>query len=127
MVAGQSFDLSERFIALFRERKYGEALAVALSQQKGGEPPDPVGMNNIGLCYYKLARYPEAERIFLEAIKLRPDYGTALDNLSLVYAKQNRLDLAISYAEKAVKLQPGDTILLRRLEDYRRRKEQPQN
>jgi regulator of sirC expression with transglutaminase-like and TPR domain len=42
----------------------------------------------------------------------------ALRNLSLVYAKQNRLDLAISYAERALKLKPGDPGLSRRLEGY---------
>jgi len=79
-------------------------------------------LNNIGLCYYKLARYPEAERAYLEAIKLRPDYDTAMGNLSLVYAKQNRLDLAISYAERALKLKPDDASVSRHLEEYYRQK-----
>jgi tetratricopeptide (TPR) repeat protein len=79
-------------------------------------------LNNIGLCYYKLARYPEAERAYLEAIKLRPDYDTAMDNLSLVYAKQDRLDLAISYAERALKLKSGDPGISRHLEAYYRQK-----
>jgi tetratricopeptide (TPR) repeat protein len=79
-------------------------------------------LNNIGLCYYKLARYPEAERAFLEALKLRPGSDTAMGNLSLVYAKQDRLDLAISYAEKALKLKPGDPSISRHLEEYTRQK-----
>jgi tetratricopeptide (TPR) repeat protein len=69
-----------------------------------------------------LARYPEAEQAYLEAIKLRPDYGTAMDNLSLIYAKQNRLDLAISYAKKALKLKPDDPGVTRRLKAYYRQK-----
>ena len=77
-------------------------------------------MNNIGLCNYKLARYAEAERAYLEAIKLRPGYDTALSNLSLVYAKQRHWDLAIAYAEKASRLLPGDPSIGRRLEAYRR-------
>jgi tetratricopeptide (TPR) repeat protein len=91
---------------------------VALSLQREQRSPDPLLLNNLGLCYYKLARYPEAERAYLDAIKLRPDYDTALRNLSLVYAKQDRLDLAISYAERALKLKPGDPGLSRRLEGY---------
>ena len=94
---------------------------MALSLQKGRGSPDPLLLNNLGLCYYKLARYPEAERAYLEAIKLRPDYDMALRNLSLVYAKQNRLDLAISYAERALKLKPDDPGLSRRLQGYYRK------
>jgi tetratricopeptide (TPR) repeat protein len=114
-------DSDERFIALFRDRRYEEALGVALSLQKTRGTADPGLFNNVGLCYYKLARYPEAERSFLEAIRLRPAYSTAMDNLSLVYAKQGDLGLALAYAEKALKLQPGDPGILRHLEAYRQR------
>jgi tetratricopeptide (TPR) repeat protein len=109
----------DAFLTLFSQRKYEKALGVALSRQKARDVPDSSILNNIGLCYYKLARYPEAERAFLDAIKLRPDYDTAMDNLSLVYAKQDRLDLAISYADKALKLQPGDPGITRHLDAYR--------
>ena len=112
-------NLTERFLMLFREQKYEEALEVALSQEKK-QSPDPSLLNNIGLCNYKLARYAEAESAYVQAIELRPDYDTAMSNLSLVYAKRKRLDLAIAYAEKALKLQPGDSGTRRRLESYRR-------
>jgi tetratricopeptide (TPR) repeat protein len=115
---GQSVDANTSVVILLSQQKYEEALAVALSLQRGQRSPDPLLLNNLGLCYYKLARYPEAERAYLDAIKLRPDYDMALRNLSLVYAKQNRLDLAISYAERALKLKPGDPGLSRRLEGY---------
>jgi tetratricopeptide (TPR) repeat protein len=99
---GQSLDTGASLFALLGQKKYDEALRVALSLQKRQEAPDPLLLNNIGLCYYKLARYPEAERAYLEAIELRPDYATAMDNLSLVHAKQDRLDLAIWYAVRAL-------------------------
>jgi tetratricopeptide (TPR) repeat protein len=119
---GQSLDAGASLVSLLRQQRYEEALRVALSLQKEQGSPDPSLLNNIGLCYYKLARYPEAERVYLEAITLRPDYDTAMDNLSLVYAKQNRLDLAISYAEKALQLKPGDPRISNHLEGYYRHK-----
>jgi protein O-mannosyl-transferase len=115
-----SFDGDALFVTLLRQQKYEEALRVALSLKKGQDSPDPSLLNNIGLCYYKLARYPEAESAYLEAVKLRPDYDTAMDNLSLVYAKQNRFDLAISFAERALQLKPGDPGITRHLAAYRR-------
>jgi len=117
-----SSDPGASFVTLFSQQKYDEALRVALLLKGSQASPDPSLLNNIGLCYYKLARYPEAEHAYLEAIKLRPDYGTAMDNLSLVYAKQNRLDLAISYAEKALQLKPDDPGVSRRLKAYYRQK-----
>ena len=119
---GQSFDADASLVSLLRQQRYEEALQVALSLQKEQGAPDASLLNNIGLCYYKLARYPEAERAYLDAIKLRPDYDTAMGNLSLVYAKQNRLDLAISYAEKALQLKPGDPGVSHRLQGYYRQK-----
>jgi tetratricopeptide (TPR) repeat protein len=118
--AAQPADPSSEFVTLFRQQKYGDALQMALAQRKAESSSDPSLLNNIGLCYYKLARYAEAERAYLEAIKLRPDYDTAMSNLSLVYAKQARWDLAITNAEKALKLQPDDSGVSRRLEAYRR-------
>jgi protein O-mannosyl-transferase len=118
---GQPLDANTSVVSLLSQQKYEEALAVALSLQREQRSPDPLLLDNLGLCYYKLARYPEAERAYLDAIKLRPDYDMALRNLSLVYAKQDRLDLAISYAERALKLKPGDPSLSHRLEGYYQR------
>jgi tetratricopeptide (TPR) repeat protein len=119
-VTPEDHDTGASLFALLGQKKYDEALRVALSLQKRQVAPDPLLSNNIGLCYYKLGRYPEAERAYLQAIELRTDYATAMDNLSLVYARQDRLDLAISYAERALRLKPGDPGISRHLEGYHR-------
>jgi len=117
---GPFLDADAQFVTLLSQQKYDEALRVALSLRKGQDSPDPSLLNNIGLCYYKLAHYAEAEGAYLEAIKLRPNYDTAVDNLSLVYAKQGRFELAISFAERALQLKPGDPGFSRHLAAYRR-------
>ena len=117
---GPFLDADAQFVTLLSQQKYDEALRVALSLRKGQDSPYPSLLNNIGLCYYKLAHYAEAEGAYLEAIKLRPNYDTAVDNLSLVYAKQGRFELAISFAERALQLKPGDPGFSRHLAAYRR-------
>lgn len=54
----------------------------------------------------------KAEQNFLELIKADEENLLALNNLAYLYAQQNKLDDAKSYAEKAIKLSPNHPDIL---------------
>lgn len=48
----------------------------------------PEAYNILGLAYYGLGEYKEAEKAFKKAVELDPDYSTAWNNLSACYIAQ---------------------------------------
>lgn len=61
----------------------------------------------VGNVYLKKGKMEEAALYLLEAIKIRPDYPEAHNNLGIVYLKQNKLDEAIYEFREAVKYDPS--------------------
>ncbi len=102
----QTLDEQARFVALFQNQEYAEALDAALSLLKSSPNPQTRALNNVGLCYYKLKRYSEAESYYQKALKIDPDYSLALHNLALVYDKTGRPDLAEGAKRKAQRASP---------------------
>ena len=52
-------------------------------------------------------RLDEAQREYLEAIRLKPDFAGAEENLGVTYKWQGRLDLAIPHFRRAHRLDPS--------------------
>ncbi len=66
-------------------------------------PEDPELKFRIALVYADyFKRLDEAEKFYLEAIRLRGDYSEAYNNLGTVYLRQKRLDEAIEMFRKAL-------------------------
>jgi type IV pilus assembly protein PilF len=63
-------------------------------------------LSNMGLAYYNKQNYPEAEKRFLEALKMNPDFVNALAGLASTYIATGRYDDAIQKLERAVRKQP---------------------
>lgn len=59
-----------------------------------------VAQNNIGVAYINEKDYGRAEFHFKEAMKIYPDYASAIYNLGHLYDIQNRLDESIFYYKK---------------------------
>jgi type IV pilus assembly protein PilF len=57
---------------------------------------------NLGLAYYHKGEYKLAEKAYLKALGLQPDFHLAQRGLGRTYLSEGRVDLAIETLEKAV-------------------------
>lgn len=62
----------------------------------------------LGTQLYHLGRLPEAERLFREALKVKPDNAGLLGQLGATLALSGRYDEAIAMLEKSLRLNPKD-------------------
>jgi protein O-mannosyl-transferase len=61
---------------------------------------------NLGFVFFTKGKFDEAERLFTEAIKLRPDYAEAHSSLGNVYLRQKKLEEAGKKFAEAVRFKP---------------------
>ncbi len=90
---------------IFMARKmFREAIdTYAASTQK-----DPVLWNKTGIAYHQLVQLEQARKAYQQAVKLRPDYMEAINNLGTVYYAEKSYRRAIGYYQRAIKLAPDD-------------------
>jgi tetratricopeptide (TPR) repeat protein len=74
-----------------------------------GTPHFP--LTNMGIAYYNKQDYTNAEKYYLEALDLEPNYVLALRNLGKTYVAMNKLPQATATLEKAVKNSPRSADL----------------
>jgi tetratricopeptide (TPR) repeat protein len=90
---------------LQRQRVRIRQLEAQLTLSAGSMPDIPAGLSlAIGSAFFRTGNFFEAEREYLEAVRVDPGFGEAHNNLAVVYLLTNRLDLAereIALAEKA--------------------------
>jgi tetratricopeptide (TPR) repeat protein len=88
---------------IFMARKmYREALE-AFSE---GSPKDPVLRNKLGIAHHQLMQLDAARKCYEQAVKLKPNYSEAVNNLGTVYYAGKSYRRAISQYKKAIKLAP---------------------
>ena len=63
---------------------------------------------NLGVVYYRQARYAEAARELAEAIKLKPTEADFPYNLGLVYERLGKIEQAVECYRDALALSPND-------------------
>jgi len=63
-------------------------------------------LSNMALAYYQKSDYARAEKYFLEALKLSPDFVNALGGLATTYMVQGRYEEAVQKLERAVRKEP---------------------
>ncbi|HOI16373.1 MAG TPA: tetratricopeptide repeat protein, partial [Geobacteraceae bacterium] len=70
-----------------------------------------------GLRLYRETRYAEAEAEFTKALKLRPDFALAANNLGFVFYKLNKYSEATRWFENAIRMDPSRAIAYYNLGD----------
>ncbi len=101
LVTGQSLlDLNKRFVELFQQGKYEEAIPYAekafetAKKELSEDHPDySTNLENLGWVYLTAGYYSKAEPVYKELVKIKarllgkdhPDYATMLNNLAILY------------------------------------------
>ena len=70
---------------------------------------------------YKEKQYAQAEAAFTEALKYRPDFGLAANNLGFVYFKQDKFAEAARWFENTIQIDASRAIAYLNLGDARQR------
>jgi tetratricopeptide (TPR) repeat protein len=93
---------------IFMARKmYREAIE-AFSE---GSPKDAVLRNKIGIAHHQMMQLDLARKYYEQAVKLKPHYSEAINNLGTVYYAGKSYRRAISQYKKALKLAPDSASI----------------
>jgi len=69
---------------------------------------DPVLMNKIGIAYHQMMQLDSARKSYEQALKLKPTYVEAMNNLGTIYYTRKSYRRAISWYNKALKVSGED-------------------
>lgn len=111
--------------SIYSEKKvYSQAIALfqkalKAAQEEGEENSAPI-YNGLGYAYFAQEQYDLAIRQYKEALKIKPDYVTALNNLGHAYEQKKLTTQALQTYEEALKFEPNNATAKRRAESLRR-------
>jgi len=77
--------------------------------------------NALGYAYFAQEQYDLAIRNYKEALKLTPNYVTALNNLGHSYERKQLMNQALETYESALAVEPNNGTAKRRAESLRKR------
>src|SRR5437667_145356 len=90
----KSFKLQTEGMRLYKEGKFKEAFADSYT--------------HLGDLYLRRGRLDDAIDLFLKAIAVRPDFGTAYTRLGIAYARLQLYNDAIAATRRSQELSPQD-------------------
>jgi tetratricopeptide (TPR) repeat protein len=70
---------------------------------------DPVLLNKIGIAYHQMMQLDNARKSYERALKLKPTYIEAMNNLGTIYYTKKSYRRAISWYNKALKAAPQES------------------
>jgi tetratricopeptide (TPR) repeat protein len=71
-----------------------------------GPAKDAILKNKTGIAFHQLLQLDNARKHYEQAVKLKPDYPEAINNLGTVYYARKSFRRAIVYYKRALKLSP---------------------
>ncbi len=80
----------------------------AIETFREGSPKDPVLHNKEGIAYHQLLQLDQALKEYQLAVKLKPDYEEAINNIGTVYYAKKSYRRATSWFQRALALAPDD-------------------
>ncbi|MBW4577281.1 MAG: tetratricopeptide repeat protein [Aphanothece sp. CMT-3BRIN-NPC111] len=92
-------------------------------KQGQGEEADNLALiyNGLGYAYFAQEQYDLAIRNYKEALKLEPEYITAINNLGHAYERKKLTAQALQAYEDTLKYDPNNVTAKRRAESLRKR------
>jgi tetratricopeptide (TPR) repeat protein len=94
----------ERGDIFLARRMYREAIDTF----REGSPKDPVLLNKQGIAYHQLLQLDQALKEYQQAVKLKPDYEEALNNIGTIYYAKKSYRRATGWFSRALALAPDD-------------------
>ena len=101
--------LNDRGMALYREKRYSEALDAFLAATKA-DPRSALAANNAGFACYRLGRHADAVTWFERTVALDPQRAIAFVNLGDAQLAQNHAAAAKAAYERYLALQPNSRL-----------------
>jgi tetratricopeptide (TPR) repeat protein len=95
--------------ALHEEGKYQEAIQ-AFSAATVAAPGSSMASANLGIEYLQIGDFDRATENLKKSLALQPDFSEAAANTSLALRYQGKYEEALSFALKAVEINPADDM-----------------
>ena len=87
----------------------------AIEAYKEGPPDSPYYANKIGIAYQQLQEPLLARKQYERAVKLKPDYAEAINNLGTIFYAQKNFRRATTYYKRALRIQPKSASIMSNL------------
>lgn len=95
--------------------------ALKTAESEGEEAGLAKIYNALGFAYFAQEQYDLSIRQYKEALKVDPEYVTALNNLGHAYERKKLTAQALEMYETALKVDPDSDVAKRRAESLRKR------
>src|SRR5262249_20530084 len=81
----------------------------AIDTFREGPQKDPVLANKIGIAYHQMMQLDNARKSYEQALKLKPGYVEAMNNLGTIYYTKKSYRRAIGWYNRALHVAPEDS------------------